>query len=59
VRHVVPDEVQPKRRRGLAKSDQLAVCACTRREPLRADVERFEQVRLTGAVLADDEDDPG
>jgi hypothetical protein len=59
MRYIVPDDLQPKRRRGLAKSNQLAVCARPRREPLRADVERLEQVRLAGTVLADDEDDPG
>jgi hypothetical protein len=33
--------------------------ARARREALRRDVERLEQVRLARAVAADDEDDPG
>jgi LmbE family N-acetylglucosaminyl deacetylase len=31
----------------------------SRREALRRDVQRLEQVRLADAVRADDEDDPG
>ena len=43
----------------LAEADQLGVRARARREPLRAEMERLEQVRLAGAVLAHDEHDPG
>ena len=43
----------------LAEMDQVALDTGAGREALRADVERLEQVRLAGAVLADDEDDPG
>ena len=43
----------------LAEANQVALDARAGREALRADVERLEQVRLAGAVLADDEDDPG
>jgi hypothetical protein len=41
----------------LAEADQVAVGARPRAEPLSADVERLEQIRLAGAVLADDQDD--
>ena len=41
-----------------AVPDQLRVRARARREALRADVERLEQVRLAGAVRAGDEDEP-
>ena len=37
----------------LAEADQLGVGARPRREALRADVQRLEQVRLAGAVRAD------
>jgi hypothetical protein len=59
VLHAVPDDAQPQRRRRLAETDQLAIGTRARREPLCADVERLEQVRLARTVLADDEDDPG
>jgi hypothetical protein len=45
-------------RRRLAETDELRVGARPRREPLRADVERLEQVRLADAVRADREDEP-
>jgi hypothetical protein len=38
-----------------AEADQLRVIARPRREPLRADMQRLEQVRLAGAVRAGDE----
>jgi hypothetical protein len=43
----------------LAEADELRVAARARREALRAEVQRLEQIRLAGAVLANDEDDPG
>ena len=43
----------------LAEADQLRVGARARREPLRADVQRLEQVRLAGAVRAHGENEPG
>jgi hypothetical protein len=46
-------------RGGFAEPDQLTVVACARREALRREVERLEQVRLADAVAADDENDPG
>ena len=42
-----------------AEADELRVGACPRREALRADVQRLEQVRLAGAVRADDEHEAG
>ena len=42
-----------------AEADQLRVAAGARREPLRADVERLEEVRLPGAVRAVKEHDSG
>jgi hypothetical protein len=45
-------------RRLLAEADQLRVLARARREPLGADVQRLEQVRLADAVRPDREDDP-
>ena len=42
----------------LAEADQLRVLARARREPLRHDVQRLEQVRLADTVAADDEHDP-
>jgi hypothetical protein len=44
---------------GRAEADELLVGTRARREALRADVERFEQVRLAGAVRPGDEDEPG
>ena len=41
-----------------AEADQLRVGARPRREALRAEVQRLEQVRLAGAVRADDEHEP-
>jgi hypothetical protein len=56
---VIPDHVRQRdARRALAEADQLRVRARARREALRRKVQRLEQVRLAGAVLADDEDDP-
>jgi hypothetical protein len=46
-------------RRVLAEADQLAVGARARREALRAEVQRLEQVRLAGTVLPNYEDDSG
>jgi hypothetical protein len=57
MRYVVPDDVQCQQCNGLAKTDQLALGARPRREALRSDMERFEQVRLADAVVADDQDD--
>ena len=46
--------------RGLgAEADQLRVGTCARREALRPDVERLEQVRLAGPVRTDHEHEPG
>src|SRR5204863_9604767 len=45
--------------RAFSESDELRVRARARRKPLRADVQRLEQVRLAGAVLADYEDETG
>jgi hypothetical protein len=56
---VVPGHTQRDRRATLAESDQLRVRPRSRREALRADVQRLEQVRLAGAVLTDEEDDAG
>ena len=41
-----------------AETNELRVVAAARRETLRADVQRLEQVRLAGAVLTDREHDP-
>ena len=43
----------------LAEADQVALDARAWRKALRADMERLEQIRLAGAVLTDDEYDPG
>jgi hypothetical protein len=45
-------------RRLLAEADQLRVLASPRGEPLCADMQRLEQVRLAGAVRPDRENDP-
>ena len=45
-------------RSGLPETDQLTVVAGARRETLRGEVERLEQVGLADAVAADDEHDP-
>jgi len=42
----------------LPELDQLAVGASPRREALGGDMQRLEQVRLAGAVRADDQNDP-
>ena len=42
-----------------AEPDQLRVAASARREPLRSDVERLQQVRLPGAVQAVKQHDSG
>jgi hypothetical protein len=59
----VPDAVTDERQRkgclALAEVDELALAPRPRRESLRADVQRLEQVRLPRAVRADDEDDAG
>ena len=57
VPNVVTVEVERDERAALAESDQLPVRAGPRREALRADVQRLEQVRLPGPVLSDDQDD--
>src|SRR5207244_4519605 len=41
----------------LPEADQLRVGPSPRREALRADVQRLEQVRLAGAVRADGQDE--
>jgi hypothetical protein len=41
-----------------AEADQLRILPCSRREPLRPDVQRLEQVRLADAVRPDRQDDP-
>src|SRR5215203_2874274 len=43
----------------VCSSDLLAVAACPRREALRPEVERLEQVGLAGAVRAHREHDAG
>ena len=45
--------------RRLAEADQLRIVSRARREALRRDVQRLEQVRLAGTVTADDEHDAG
>jgi hypothetical protein len=57
VRDLVSVDLERDEGAALAEADQLPVGAGPGREALRADVERLEQVRLAGAVLADDEDD--
>ena len=57
-RRVTSPADEPDARGRRAEADQLRVDPRARREPLRADVQRLEQVRLAGAVRADDEDDP-
>jgi hypothetical protein len=42
----------------LAEADQLGVVTGPRREALRCQVQRLEQVRLADPVPADDENDP-
>jgi hypothetical protein len=42
----------------LAEADQLSILTRPRREPLRADMQRLEQVRLADAVWPDGENDP-
>src|SRR5439155_12011452 len=42
----------------LAKADKLRVGTCTRREALRTDVQRLEQIRLTGSIRSDHEHQP-
>jgi hypothetical protein len=58
VSHAVADNGERECGFALAEADQVTLDAGAGREALRADVERLEQVRLAGAVLADDEDDP-
>jgi hypothetical protein len=43
----------------LAEADEPRLGPCARREPLGADVDRLEQVRLADAVRAYDDDQPG
>ena len=57
--HAVAGDREREGGLALAEMDQVALDTGAGREALRADVERLEQVRLAGAVLADDEDDPG
>jgi len=45
-------------RHRLAEADELRIGARPRREPLRADVQRLEQVRLADTVRADRENEP-
>jgi hypothetical protein len=45
--------------RAFSKADKIRVAARALREPLRADVERLEQVRLASTVRADDQNEPG
>jgi len=44
--------------RRLTKANQLCVLPRARREALRRDVQRLEQVGLADAVSPDDQDDP-
>lgn len=44
---------------GLTEADQLRVRARARREPLSRDMEALEEVRLSGAVRPDGEDEAG
>jgi len=57
VGHALTDERQCERGLGLPEPDQVALGARPRREALRPDVQRLEQVRLPRPVLTDDEDD--
>jgi hypothetical protein len=57
VPHALAHEPQRDGGLGGAEADQLPVGARPRREALRRHVQRLEQVRLAGAVLADDEHD--
>jgi hypothetical protein len=41
-----------------SEADQVCVAPCPRREALRADVQRLEEVRLPGSVRPDDERQP-
>jgi hypothetical protein len=59
VTNAVAHDGKRERRLGLTETDQLAFGACSRREALRADVERLEQVGLSGTVLSHDEHDAG
>ena len=52
------DAAQRDPRRVAPEADQLRVGARPRREALRADVQRLEQVRLAGAVRPDHEHEP-
>src|SRR5262249_54714682 len=45
-------------REALAEPDQVRVASCARREPLRRDMQRLEQVRLADAIRADGEHEP-
>jgi hypothetical protein len=57
--HSVADDSERDCRGRLVEPDQVPLRPRTRREALRADVERLEEVRLAGPVLADHEDDSG
>src|SRR5262249_30336119 len=52
-----PRELQLHRRRLVALADHARVAARPGREALRAEMDRLEQARLAGAVLAGHEDD--
>jgi hypothetical protein len=59
MRHAGAGDAEGYRGGRLAETNQVALGARPRREALRPDVKRLEQVRLAGAVLADHEDDAG
>ena len=52
-----PSRAAATRAASALEADQLRVAAGARREALRADVQRLEEVRLAGAVRAVEEDD--
>jgi len=54
----VPREAERDECVPFPEADELALGTRARREPLRAEVERLEQVRLADAVVADDEHEP-
>jgi hypothetical protein len=51
--------LQPNPGSLLAEPDQLRICPGAWREPLGRDVQRLEEIRLAGAVRADEQDEPG
>jgi len=56
-RRAAPFASQGDSRAFTAEANQARVGAGARREALRADMQRLEQVRLAGAVRADDENE--